>query len=58
MLYKEGMSGSEILAIKQRMLELGYYNGNIANNAFNETMTKYVKELQKKNGLQETGVIN
>ena len=57
-LYKEGMSGAEIMAIKQRMLELGYYSGSIANNAFNETMAKYIKELQKKNGLQETGVIN
>lgn len=56
--YREGMSGSEIKAIKQRMLELGYYHGEISNNQFNNTMTERVKQLQKNNGLKQTGVVD
>ena len=57
-LYREGDSGSDVLAIKQRMLELGYYNGNISNNAYNSTMTERVKQLQAINGREATGVID
>lgn len=56
--YKAGDSGPEVLAIKERMLELGYYNGNISHNNFNDTMTERVKQLQKMNGLKETGVVD
>jgi len=56
--YKEGDAGKEIMAIKQRMLELGYYTGTISNNRFNDTMTSRVKQLQKINGLAETGVVD
>ena len=56
--YKEGDAGSEIMAIKQRMLELGYYTGNISHNRFNDTMTERVKQLQKVNGLPQTGVVD
>ena len=54
--YKEGDAGSEILAIKERMLALGYYTGTISHNRFNDTMTQRVKQLQKNNGLPETGI--
>lgn len=57
-IYKEGDSGKEILAIKERMLELGYYNGSISHNRFNDTMTERVKQLQKMNGLEQTGKVN
>ena len=56
--YKEGSAGSEVMRIKERMLELGYYNGNISHNRFNDTMTERVKQLQKMNGLPETGVVD
>lgn len=56
--YKQGDAGSEILAIKQRMLELGYYNGDISHNRFNDIMTERVKQLQKMNGLSQTGVVD
>ena len=56
--YRQGDKGDEVMAIKERMLELGYYTGNISHNAFNDTMTERVKQLQKANGLQETGVVN
>ena len=57
-LYREGNSGKDIMKIKERLLALGYYTGNIANNAFNDAMTERIKQLQKNNGLEQTGVIN
>lgn len=56
--YKEGDAGPEVMAIKERMLELGYYNGNISHNRFNDTMTERVKQLQKMNGLDQTGRVD
>lgn len=56
--YKEGDAGAEIMALKQRMLELGYYTGSISHNRFNDTMTERVKQLQKVNGLAETGTVD
>lgn len=56
-LYKEGDKGKEVMKIKERMVELGYYTTKPAHNQFNETMTERIKELQKINGLEETGVV-
>lgn len=56
--YREGDAGPEIMAIKERMLELGYYNGAISHNRFNDTMTERVKQLQKMNGLKQTGTVD
>ena len=56
--YKQGDKGDEVMALKERMLELGYYNGAISHNVFNDTMTERVKQLQKANGLQQTGVVD
>ena len=55
--YREGDAGPEIMALKERMLELGYYSGTISHNRFNDTMTDRVKQLQKVNGLEQTGVV-
>ena len=57
-IYKQGDAGKDVMAIKQRMLELGYYTGNISHNRFNDIMTERVKQLQKMNGLDQTGKIN
>jgi len=57
-LYKEGDKGNEVMAIKDRMLELGYYNAKASHNQFNATMTERVKQLQQVNGLDQTGVID
>ncbi|MBQ9196842.1 MAG: peptidoglycan-binding protein [Clostridia bacterium] len=57
-LYREGDAGSDVMAIKERMKDLGYYTGNISHNRFNDIMTERVKQLQKMNGLAETGVID
>lgn len=57
-LYKEGDSNDEIKKIKDRMFELGYYNTKSSHNQFNATMTERVKQLQKMNDLEQTGVID
>lgn len=56
--YREGDAGPEIMALKERMLELGYYSGTISHNRFNDTMTERVKQLQKVNGLEQTGIVD
>lgn len=57
-LYKEGDRGEEVMKIKDRMLELGYYTAAASHNQFNSTMTERVKQLQKVNGLPQTGTID
>lgn len=57
-LYKEGDKNEDIKKIKDRMFELGYYNTESSHNQFNATMTDRVKQLQKANGLAQTGVID
>lgn len=56
--YKQGSKGKEVMAIKERMYELGYYTAMPSHNQFNDIMTERVKQLQKVNGLEETGVID
>ena len=56
-LYQEGDKSEEIRILKDRMFELGYYNAKAGHNQFNATMTERVKQLQKVNGLEETGVV-
>ncbi|MBR5230747.1 MAG: peptidoglycan-binding protein [Clostridia bacterium] len=57
-LYKQGDSGKEITKIKDRMYELGYYTSKPTNVQFNSTMVERVKQLQKANGLKQTGEID
>lgn len=57
-LYKEGDASDEVSKIKDRMYELGYYNTKSSHNQFNSTMTERVKQMQKVNGLEQTGVID
>lgn len=57
--YKQGASSKSILAIKERMQELGYYKaGATMNKDFNATMTERVMQFQKNNGLEETGIVD
>lgn len=56
-LYKEGDKSEEIKLLKDRMFELGYYNAKATHNQFNQTMTERIRQLQKVNGLEETGVV-
>lgn len=52
-----GDSGSDVLALKQRMYYLGYFT-NLKNltDKYNATMADRIKQLQEKNGLEATGI--
>ena len=53
---KEGMSGEDVVALKLRMFELGYYYSDNVSDAYNSLMAKRIAWLQQRNGLEETGV--
>lgn len=54
---QKGDSGPDVLALKQRMYYLGYFNSlkNLTNK-YNDVMAKRVAQLQKNNGLEATGI--
>ena len=54
---QKGDSGPDVLALKQRMYYLGYFNSlkNLTNK-YNDVMAKRVAQLQKNNGLDATGI--
>lgn len=51
-----GMSGRDVLALKQAMYYLGYFTSLNLSDSYNDIMAQRVKNLQKANGLPETGV--
>jgi len=51
-----GMSGSDVQRLKKAMYWLGYFNTPDLDGNFTATTEKRVKQLQKNNGLEETGV--
>lgn len=54
---KQGNKGDDVLAMKKRLQELGYFSaGATFSNQYNSTTTERVKLFQKANGLQQTGV--
>lgn len=56
--YRVGDVGEDILLIKQRLTELGYYNeGSSFNDRFNNYMAMHVRNFQKDKGLSQTGEI-
>lgn len=50
-----GASGEEVLALKTRMYELGYFTSDKFSDEYNSVTVTRVKTLQKKNGLKQTG---
>lgn len=57
MLLKEGSVGTDVLAMKKRMQELGYFtSGASLSENYNATTTERVKLFQKVNGLRQTGI--
>ena len=50
-----GSTGSDVKQLQTQLTELGYYKGKISGN-FLESTRKAVETLQKKNGLEVTGV--
>ncbi len=45
-----GDAGEDVLRLKQRMFELGYFNSGKITNVFNETTRERLMDLQRKNG--------
>ena len=57
--FKEGDRGPEVLAVKQRMQELGFFSEGVKlSEIYNDFMTERVMKMQKESGLKPTGVID
>ncbi len=54
---ESGSRGEDVLKLKERMYELGYYRTNDFNDIYNNIAVERVKQLQKKNKLKQTGVV-
>ena len=52
-----GDSGEDVIALKTRMYELGYFTTTKFSSVYNETTRDRVKELQRKNGLKADGIV-
>lgn len=53
-----GSRSDDVLKLKQRMYELGYFKSDSFSNEFNGTTAERVRQLQEKNGLKQTGVVD
>jgi len=53
---KSGSEGADVMRLKQAMYWLGYFNSQNLSNYYNGTTVERVKQLQKNNGLEETGI--
>ena len=52
----EGDSGSDVKALKEAMYYLGYFSSLNVSESYNHVMVERVKNLQRTNGLEETGI--
>ena len=53
---KSGDRGEDVLALKNRLYELGYITSKNYGDDYNKNTVSKIKELQKKNGLKATGI--
>ena len=53
---KQGDEGRAVLRFKQAMYYLGYFKTLDVSNVYNGTTVERVKQLQEKNGLEQTGI--
>ena len=51
-----GMTGSDVERLKKAMYWLGYFNTLELDGRYSETTARRVKQLQKNNGLEQTGI--
>ena len=51
----EGMTGDAVQKLKKAMYWLGYFNSENLSDEYNEVTVNRVRQLQKANGLPETG---
>ncbi|MBQ8081660.1 MAG: phosphodiester glycosidase family protein [Clostridia bacterium] len=54
----KGDKGEAVLQLKNRMYELGYFSSTKFTNEYTSTVVERVRQLQKMNGLKETGVVS
>ncbi len=52
---ESGNSGDDVLAMKERLYELGYYTTTKLTAAYNDSVSEVIKTFQKNNGLTATG---
>jgi len=56
---KRGSKGAEVLALQQKLKDLGYFPANVKTvNNFGPTTQKAVKDFQKANGLAQSGTVD
>ena len=55
---ERGSRGERVLALKQRMYELGYFTSEKFSEEYNGTTADRVRQLQEKNGLKKTGKVD
>ena len=55
---KSGSYGDDVLAVKQRLYDLGYFTNNTFNNRYTDDTVKRVKAFEEACGLPETGVMS
>lgn len=53
---REGMIHPLVKRVKQRLYDLGYYRNNILNNTYSADTAKYIREVQRINLMEETGI--
>lgn len=53
---KQGDEGKDVLRLKKAMYWLGYFTTENVSDQYNGTTVERVKQLQKNNGLEETGI--
>mgnify|MGYP003320999038 CR=1 FL=1 len=53
---KSGSEGKDVKKLKVAMYWLGYFNNPNLSDYYNGTTVERVKQLQKNNGLEETGI--
>ncbi len=54
---KSGSSGKLVKQVQERLLELGYYEGQV-NGSYEKHTIRAVKKFQTQNGLDDTGVVD
>ena len=53
-----GSRNQDVIKLKERMYELGYFTSQKFSNEYNGTTAERVRQLQKNNGLKETGIVD
>lgn len=55
---KKGSTGSNVTKVQQRLMDLGFFTFYKTTNNFQDKTVQAVKDFQKHNGLEVTGIVN